>query len=115
MPRTATAPDKPSPQAKYGLELASHKTKIRNQKDEISKPTRSIKVQKDERQAEKQDHDAQVARLEGIVQYLTRTAEPHQECEETPQMPLVEPLKLIGSAVSRASAPTKRKKSKSKI
>lgn len=74
MPRTTTAPDKPSPRAKYGLELASQKAKIRNQKDEISKLKLAIKVQKDERRVQQQLYDAQITKLEGAIKYLTRSA-----------------------------------------
>jgi hypothetical protein len=67
MPRTSRVPEKSSrrpPDQVRGLELAKHKLKIRNQKEEIDKLTRSIKAKSE-----------LVARLEGMVKYLTRTAE----------------------------------------
>jgi septal ring factor EnvC (AmiA/AmiB activator) len=63
MPRTSTVPKESARRDKLGLELASHKAKIRNQKEEIDKLKRSIKSQ-----------NVLVARLEDMVAYLTRTA-----------------------------------------
>jgi hypothetical protein len=67
MQRTSKVPKKPPrrPQDELrGSELAEHKLKIRNQKEEIDKLKRSINAQRNH-----------AARLEGMVKYLTRTAE----------------------------------------
>ena len=48
MPRTSTAPEKPSRRINQGAELAHHKAKIRSLKAEIDKLKRSIKVLKTE-------------------------------------------------------------------
>ena len=44
MPRTSTARKDLAREAKYSLELAQHKLKIRNQKEEIDKLKRSLKA-----------------------------------------------------------------------
>jgi hypothetical protein len=65
-------PRRPPDQVR-GLELAKHKLKIRTQKEEIDKLTRSIKTQ-----------NVLIARLEGMVKYLTRTAK-SEEKGDSPQ------------------------------
>ena len=44
MPRTSTARSDRDLRAKYGLELAHHKAKIKSQREEIEKLKRSIKT-----------------------------------------------------------------------
>jgi hypothetical protein len=48
MPRTSKARSDLTRKAKYGLELAHHKLKIRKQREEITKLKRSIKALRDE-------------------------------------------------------------------
>jgi hypothetical protein len=67
MPRTATAPGKSS-RANQGLELAQHKNKIRNQKEELDKLKRALKTQ-----------SVVVANLERANKYLLQTAEPKKK------------------------------------
>jgi hypothetical protein len=86
MPRASTAPEKPSRQDNKGLELAKHKLKLRNHREEIANLKRSGKVK-----------DLRIARLQMAVDYLTRTAESEGEAEESRRdLPLVAPQKLHG-------------------
>jgi len=48
VPRTSTARSDRDLRAKYGLELAHHKAKIKSQREEIEKLKRSIKAIKAE-------------------------------------------------------------------
>ena len=75
MPRTSRVREKPSrrpPDQVRGLELASHKAKIRTQKEEIEKLKRALKTQAVELTNLKKSND-----------YLLKTAEPepHQNVE----------------------------------
>jgi hypothetical protein len=75
MPRASRVREKPSrrpPDQVRGLELAKHKLKIRNQKEEIDKLKRALRTQ-----------GVELTNLKRANDYLLKTAEPepHQNVE----------------------------------
>jgi hypothetical protein len=82
MPRSSSAKDKPPNQDARGIELAQHKKKLKNVREEVANLKRSVKTGDLNIELLKkaiEDRDELMKRLVNANNYLTRTAKSEDE------------------------------------